>query len=297
MANTLDNAVQPKAWYTALPRSQYASLNKMDLGDPWFEVYQLENNIYAIYEPRHFQEVISYLIIGCDGALVIDTGMGMGNFKAVIDKLYDGKLTVVNTHTHFDHIGGNYQFPLVYVFNHPVAISRLKNGLPNDMVSDNMVDDSTVLPYPDGFDPNAYHINPCNFKTIESGHIFDLGDRQIQVIHTPGHSPDSIMLYETATKTLFTGDTYYPATLYAHLDSPDGMTSAIEIYKNTMIQVAAQFSDYLVHASHNEPVRDGTVLKKVADALTDICAHKVVFEVDQFGLKKYTFDDFCIVAK
>lgn len=296
MSDALENAVQPKAWYAELPRKQYSTLNKVNISNTWFDVYLLDNDIYAIYEPRHFQEVISYLVIGSDGALVIDTGMGIGDFKSVIDELYDGNITVVNTHTHFDHIGGNYQFPLVHVLNNHVATERLRRGLSNDMVKENMVDDSTVLPYPDGFDPNTYHIRPCKFETINPGHVFDLGNRKIKVISTPGHSPDSIMLYEESKKILFTGDTYYPATLYAHLSSSDGMTSAIEIYRDTMKSIASKFSDYTVLASHNEPISNGSVLTDVANALTDICENKLDFEVDSFGLKKYTFNGFCIVA-
>lgn len=297
MAVQIQNAVQPEAWYQALPRPQYQTLEQVPSADPWFSVYRLRPDLYAIYESRHFQEVISYLIIGRDRALLQDTGMGIGNIRKVVDDLYSGEVVVVNTHSHFDHIGGNHLFPLVHILDHPVAIKRMKYGLPHDMVRQNLVGDSTILPYPEGFDPATYHIEPCHYTAIQSGHIFDLGDKQLQVIATPGHSPDSLMLFDEANKLLFTGDTYYPATLYAHLDSPDGLTSAVDIYRKTIHMIADRFSAYTVYASHNEPVRPGRVLTEVAAAFDAIAAGTKEYETDSAGLKKYVFNDFCIVTK
>lgn len=297
MSHKIKDAVQPDAWYKALPRPQYKELEQIKSLDPWFSVYKLEPDLYAIYEPKHFQEVISYLMIGKDRSLLLDTGMGIGNIKKVVDSLYSGDLIVVNTHSHFDHIGGNHQFPLVHILNHESAIGRMKNGLPYDMVEKNLVGDSTILPYPEGFVPEEYHIEPCNFKTIEDGHVFDLGNKKLQVLATPGHSPDSIMLFDDQNKRIFTGDTYYPATLYAHLDSPDGLTSVFDTYRSTMHMVADRFSDYTVYASHNEPRRPGSVLTEVANAFDDIALGKAVYGIDDAGRKKYTFNDFCIVTK
>lgn len=62
-------------------RSIYNELESVATRSQWFKVYKLENDIYAIAEPYHFQEVISYLILGDDKALLWDTGMGIDNIK------------------------------------------------------------------------------------------------------------------------------------------------------------------------------------------------------------------------
>lgn len=297
MSQPIKDAVQPEQWYKALPRPQYKTLKQLPSADPWFSVYQVKPDVYAIYEPRHFQEVISFLILGSRRALLLDTGLGIGDIKKVVDALYQGELLVVNTHSHFDHIGGNHQFPMAHILNHPVAINRLKNGLPYDMVKKNMEGDSTILPYPEGFDPDTYHIEPCAFTPVEPGHVFDLGDKKLHVIATPGHSPDSLMLYDEENKYLFTGDTFYPATLYAHLESPDGLMSVFDTYRSTMHEVARRFSDYTVFPSHNEPMRPGSVLTEVAQAFDAIAAGDLPYETDEKGLHKYTFPGFCIITK
>lgn len=296
MPDVIEDAVQPKAWYKALPRPQYSTLKKVEQPEKWFDVYALDHNIFAIYEPGHFQEVISYLIVGAEKALLQDTGMGIGNIKTVVDYLTDKPLMVVNTHSHFDHIGNNFRFPNVHIFDHPGAIRRMKEGLTHAEVVDNLKDDSTWYPYPHGFDPETYHIEPCHFTPISEGFTFDLGDRTLQVISTPGHSPDSIMLVDAKNKLLFTGDTFYPATLYAHLDSHDGLKSVESTYLTTMKKLAAAYSDYTLICSHNEPLRPGKTLVAVADAFEQIEAGALPFQIDSEGLKKYNFDGFAIVT-
>jgi glyoxylase-like metal-dependent hydrolase (beta-lactamase superfamily II) len=66
--------------------------------------------VFAIYEPKQFEEVISYLILGERRALLFDTGLGVGKISTVVGRLTPLAVTVVNSHTHFDHVGGNAEF-------------------------------------------------------------------------------------------------------------------------------------------------------------------------------------------
>ncbi|CAF4630405.1 unnamed protein product, partial [Rotaria socialis] len=79
----------------------------------WFQVYRVRPNVFAIYEPYHWEETISYLVVGSKHSLLIDTGMGIGNIQKVIDSLVPSSATlkVINTHTHHDHTGDNWRFP------------------------------------------------------------------------------------------------------------------------------------------------------------------------------------------
>src|SRR5215831_1040381 len=78
----------------------------MSAGD-WFAVREVEPGIHLIGEPGH---VNSWLIIGSAEAVLFDTGMGISDIKAVVSGLTDRPLRVVNSHHHFDHIGGNHLF-------------------------------------------------------------------------------------------------------------------------------------------------------------------------------------------
>ncbi|MEI3580641.1 MAG: MBL fold metallo-hydrolase [Acutalibacteraceae bacterium] len=140
-----DSAMQPEHWYDALPRPAYASLERVPVTEDWFEVYRIQPDLYAIYEPGHFQEVISYLITGSEKALLVDTGLGMGNIRKVVEELTSLPVIVMNTHTHFDHIGGNALFDTVYA---PIT-PRHDDGFPLEPLPRSWQRRSPRAPMPD----------------------------------------------------------------------------------------------------------------------------------------------------
>src|SRR5215831_13636573 len=105
---------QPPQWCRDLPRPAYQKLERVAVADPWFEVYRIRPGVFAIYEPHQFEEVISYLILGNRRALLFDTGMGIGKISEVVRELTKLPIAVLNSHTHFDHVGGNADFSDIY---------------------------------------------------------------------------------------------------------------------------------------------------------------------------------------
>ncbi len=284
----LENAVQPKGWYSSLPRPVYATLEKVPVKNQWYEVYKLPHDVFAIYEPGQFQEVISFLVIGQDKAILIDTGMGMGNIRTVTDELTDKNVEVVNTHTHFDHIGDNARFDSVAVFDHPDALAAMKSGADHPRLLRNIEGDSVWMPWPEGFDPTNYVIHPKEpTRLLHDGDVVDLGDRKLEVIHAPGHSPDSVVLLDRKNKILFTGDVYYPAPMYVYLPN-----SNLDDYVVTMTKLAELAPDLqYVYPAHNEPIIDPGELVKAAAALQKVKAGGHPYQVDSRGLRRYDFED------
>lgn len=86
----------------------------MQISDPWFEVYKVAPVTFAIYEPHQSEETISYLILGREKALLFDTGMGISDIRKVVEELTKLPVIVLNSHTHNDHVGGNWQFDTIY---------------------------------------------------------------------------------------------------------------------------------------------------------------------------------------
>ena len=206
-------------------------------------------------------------------------------------------MIVTHTHTHFDHIGGDWQFDEVFIPDNPVAVSRARRGLSKQEVEDNMAEGCNCQPYPRGFSREEYCIKPANrYSLIRNGDVFDLGDIRLEVIETPGHSPDSVMYLDRENQILFTGDSFYPATLYAHITHNDGSNSDFETYRRSMHMVAEKYSNCTLITSHNEPLRPGIELIKVAQAFDIIAEGSSEYITDSRGLKKYVFEDFCIVT-
>src|ERR1700683_5458402 len=101
-------------WFKQLPRPQYKTLERVPSADPWFEVYKVAPGVFAIYEPHQFEEVISFLILGDKRAVLFDTGLGISDIKRVVTALTPLPITVLNSHTHNDHVGDNWEFDDIY---------------------------------------------------------------------------------------------------------------------------------------------------------------------------------------
>jgi ABC-type taurine transport system substrate-binding protein len=66
----------------------------------WFEIKKIDPTTYAICEHGHWEKMNSYLLIGSEEALLIDTGLGIGNIKQLVDKITNLPIMVVSTHVH-----------------------------------------------------------------------------------------------------------------------------------------------------------------------------------------------------
>ena len=184
----------------------------------------------------------------------------------------------------------------VYIPDCPEAIARAAAGFSQEELAVNMVPGSNSQPWPAGFDPAGYTIQPFAATPAPEGTVFDLGGWKLTVVNTPGHSPDSIMLYDAEKKLLFTGDSFYPAALYVDLNSEKPVPELLAIYQKTMAELAKQFGDYTLICSHNEPFCDGSFLGKTAAALGEVLAGKAPDEVGSTGLKRYEYEGFAIIT-
>lgn len=296
-------------WKNTDAREYYSKYKKVDIknGQGWFEVYDLPGDIYAICEPQHFQEVNSYLIIGSEKGLLFDTGMGICNIELVVKELYEGELIVVNSHFHFDHIGDNYRFDQVYIFDDSFAKAMASSGFEKSGMENQLGEDMFLFDYPKGFDPDAFRIPPYKVQLLGDGDIFDLGNRKLTVIHTPGHSNDSIMLLDNENRILFTGDTFYLGALYAHFDCVEFGKSSLSDYYKSMNELKDKITEVdSLYCSHNDFIVDPTKISEAALALESILknnsknaiktksAHSYLEDASR--LKEYQFDGFSIVV-
>lgn len=242
------------------------------LGDfeGWYRVFSLEHDIIAISEPGHAQGVFAYMIFGAEKVLLLDTGMGICNIKPVVERFLpmNKELIILNTHTHFDHIGSNKYFEKVYIFKHPIAIDRAENGYTHDEILPEITPEQFYFPYPEAYDHDTFSISGFNYEFVEENEEIDLGGRVLKVIYTPGHSRDSIMLWNKKNRLLFTGDTYYPGRLFL-LNSD----SQLDEYIKTMDKIIPYVKqvDRLI-PSHNYPQDAPAILYTVRDAMKQLAA-------------------------
>ena len=190
-------AQQPK-WCKKLPRAAYSKLERVPTADTWFEVYKVRPGVFAIYEPRQLEEVISYLVIGRDRAVLLDTGMGISNIQAVVVGLTKLPVNVVNSHTHNDHVGDNWRFSDVYGMDTDFTRANAR-GSKEDAQAE-LAPGEICGALPAGFDAKAYATKPFHITHwLHDGDTMDLGGRTLKVIGTPGIHPTRSRCWTTRT--------------------------------------------------------------------------------------------------
>jgi len=187
----------------------------------WFTLEEIDDKTFAISEYGHREQVHSYLLMGKTCALLIDTGLGIGNIKKVTEELTDLPVKVITTHVHWDHTGGHRLFDEIYV--HKEEAQWLREGIPLPLEKiRGYVSGPVTKKLPEDFhieDYFPYKGEPAG--VLQDNDILTDGSRNIKIIHTPGHSPGHICIYEEERRFLFTGDLIYKGTLFAFYPSTD----------------------------------------------------------------------------
>lgn len=213
----------------------------------WFEIIKYKDYLYVIRErldeidPRFYTSYTNlYLVVGSHSALLVDTGSGLFPLKPVIsDLILDKRLIVINTHSHFDHIGGNHEFNKVHIHKK----ERRQISKPRDI---SFLQDSSkeIVKL---YESKNYTLPPANnIQAVRDEEIIDLGEISVKIIHTPGHSLGSICLL-TSRNELFSGDTAHYGTMYLIK-----MTFPIILSSISKLLDLFQESEIEIYPSHEE---------------------------------------------
>ena len=253
-------------WPRVLPRPANKNLPRIESISPWFAIYKIEEDTYALIEPNHWEEVVSYLILGRERALLFDTGMGIADIRAEVEALTNLPVLAVNSHFHYDHVGGNSLFEDVRACDNDFEIGRIQKGYSAEECREFMAPGSYLF-LPPGFDPSTYHI-PGTGKIRRLAHLesMELGGRILTVHHTPGETPGGICLHDNRHGFLFTGDLFYPGTLWVHLEESD-----FEQYRWSLRYLCGLLDRVsLLCPAHNEALADKEMLPRALKAFDEI---------------------------
>lgn len=250
----------------------------------WFTVEKIDNETFAISEYKHIEKSHSYLVIGKKRALLIDTGLGVGNIREEAEKLTDLDITVISTHVHWDHVGGHILFDRYLVHEREAKWITEKPFYTLECIKNNLKRGATE--FPEEFNIDDYKM----FKKqpdgiIKDNDILDLGGRKLRIIHTPGHSPGHICIYDIEREYLFTGDLIYKGTLYAFFPTSDPVEYMHSVAKIKDLEVKKILPG---HGDLDVPV---DIIKRT---------YKAFEEIDEDGLLKhgsgsFDFGDFRIL--
>lgn len=183
--------------------------------EDWYRIRPQADGITWIDEP-HIQEFYRcniWHVRGRDRDMLVDSGMGVVSLREWVPLVTERPLDAVASHTHFDHIGCHHEFPCRLC--HAAEAEILAHADRDNTFAGKYVTDDIFhqLP-PDPYQSARYTVKgaPAT-RTLADGDVIDLGDRHFEVIHTPGHSPGGIALWEAETAVLISGDLVYDGPL------------------------------------------------------------------------------------
>lgn len=176
----------------------HGSENCEDNIDPPIQVVKYNSNTYILRQNKctNYEAPFMFLFFGENKALLMDTGATQEDdifpLYETVNKIINEwskkngevELIVAHTHKHGDHYAGDGQF----------------KGKPNTSVIGLEVNDVQ----------DFFKIANWPEEVVD----YDLGNRMMKIIPIPGHQASSIAVYDTSTKILLTGDTFYPGRLY-----------------------------------------------------------------------------------
>lgn len=229
--------------------------------EEWYHVTRVSDDIRLISELHitEFYRCNIWHIRGRQSDALIDSGMGVVSLREQVPLVTEKSVIAIASHTHFDHIGCHHEFENRCVHSAEadlLSAPTRKNTLADPYVSDDIF---TALP-PEPYLSSTYSVKAAAAdRLLEDGDTIDLGNRQLEVIHTPGHSPGGIALWESATSTLFSGDIVYDGPLIEdtyHANAKDYYASMKRLLDIPVVTVhGGHFGSY-GRDRHREIIRD-----------------------------------------
>jgi glyoxylase-like metal-dependent hydrolase (beta-lactamase superfamily II) len=233
----------------------------------WFDVRRFPHAVTMIREPHHVVDVKSYLIEGNRDVAVLDTGTGAGDFAGLVASLSSRRPRVLQTHADWDHIGASFRFDEVRV--HPTEADTLRAGYAADRYVEEFtpksVDPSRL---PRRFDPSS-GIPGCDpTGWLEHGDRIDLGDRVLEIFHTPGHSPGGVSFLDREARAFFVGDLLYlgKMLLFYPDSDPDAFRQSLRLAEEIVAEV-----DTIYPAHDSVPLVPDDV-RAIRAAYVTVCA-------------------------
>lgn len=166
-------------------------------------VTEIGDGAYRITEAGIFN---AFLFVGDKKALLVDTGLGIKGFTDAIKSITTLPLTVVATNGHIGAVGGAGQFDSVYIDKADIRDAKVSTNqkvrkafyfiLPTRKLFKLTGDDLTM--------------SAPRFEKLGKLQSFDLGGREVRVIHTPSHTKGSCCYCDSKSSIIITGEMLLP---------------------------------------------------------------------------------------
>jgi glyoxylase-like metal-dependent hydrolase (beta-lactamase superfamily II) len=181
------------------------------VADFWYAISPCDDDIVQLREvwidPYLTGDI--WLIRGRDRDLLVDCGTGIVSPRPAVEAVARNPVIAVACNRWYDHAGGLHEFEERGCHRDDaglIAAPTPESSVASIYVTDQML---MALPY-EGYTTANYRMAGTKPTIVfDEGDVIDLGNRGIEIMHAPGMTPGSIVLWEEATGSLFTSDTLF----------------------------------------------------------------------------------------
>lgn len=181
-----------------------------------YKIKQIDNHTWQLEDPFF---TYLYLIEGTQKAVLFDTGNGFSGLKETVLSLTDKPVSVILSHGHFDHTGNIELFEECYIneVDLPVvALGLNKEQRQIQIQSFSELFDRKLSDFE--FEYLVSKKMPKQFYPLKDQDVIQLGDRELLIIETPGHTKGSICILDSKNRYLFSGDTICNNEILVYFD-------------------------------------------------------------------------------
>lgn len=262
----------------------------MNATTDWYDTTPVKDTTIQITETDN---VRSFLIEGTDGAVLVDAGRGIGDLRSLIESITSSPIELFITHWHWDHIGNAASFDSVYISEREQAAD---GRVTIDAVTDEFVDSPQAFvddwladgnAFPESFDPESFTVDPVPAEavtTIAPGEALSLGNRSLEVIDLPGHTPGHLGLLDRAAGIMYGGDIIHlNKGLFLHFETGDTQACLDSFERLTALHDEGAFDTLLT--GHNDPITDRalSILEAYRDGLQAVLENDLDYTVVSTG--------------
>ena len=231
--------------------------------DDFFQYEQVNDHLIRI---RDITETACYLVLGEQRAMLLDTGIGVGDLRGLVDSLTHLPYDVLLTHGHMDHAGGAAQFSDKTVYLHLADRELMERSATVSVRRKFAMENAVGSYFTDSDMPPS--LPPAQTMPLRDGQVFDLGGQHLTVIHTPGHTQGMCMVLMQEMRTILFGDGCGMLVLLL-----EDCASSVSQYVKTLEKLRAYEPKYdHIIRNHGTCISEKPLLGTVMECCFDVLA-------------------------
>lgn len=252
--------------------------------------YQVEPLVPGLTRIWDVSRTAMYLVEGSEAAVLIDTGVGVGSLKAVVERITDKPVTVLLTHGHVDHAMGATEFDRVYMnsADRPIfaqhSLFPMRQGYVSDAAMTGGNPELIAAVKESDFIPAA---DVETFHELQAGAVFPLGGVSVEVFDAPGHTPGSMVILIPELRMLLLGDACNAFTFLFDTTCP-----TVAEYKETLLKLKAEVDGKYDRTLYSHGMGEGA--SDMIDRVIAVCDDIMEGRVDNMPFRGFSGEPVCI---